>query len=266
VNGLRKAAEAELTGNSYYQVANRIAHLIEIVGPAEESATPSEDVAYDFAAMLTEVRKGVQEHLSGNRYYLAVNKLEELASFATPAAQAPARRGPSFDDLAVASKARVEGAAASLGIVIARQAAVLHAQSAETLANGELERRSSEPCLMAELAPAALEPVAPAPIFAEAAAPALASEAAQSLGSPAAQSEHGAVQGTAPSAEAARPAAAPAFQPSAPAYDSKTASAGQTIAAATGQELQGKEPAEIKHKPPKTLFKLWLDLAFGRKD
>src|SRR5262249_3139401 len=78
VNGLRKAAEAELPGNSYYQVANRIAHLIEIVGPAEESATPSEDVVYDFAAMLTEVRKGVQEHLSGNRYYLAVNKLEEL--------------------------------------------------------------------------------------------------------------------------------------------------------------------------------------------
>jgi hypothetical protein len=270
VLGLRQAAEAGLPGNSYYQAANRITHLIEIVGQAEENAAPSEDSAYDFATMLAEVRKGVQSHLSGNRYYLAINKLEELAFFAMPAAQTPAQRGSSFEELAAASKARVEAIAVSLGIVTARQAPPLHAQFAETLADGELERRSSEPCLMAELAPPALEPVAPASIFAEAAAPAPFDKAAENLGSPAAQGEHSPVQGAISSAAAAYPAAAPAFQPSAPAYDRAAASAGETVGAApipaAGQEIQVKEPDEFKRKQPKTLFKLWLDLAFGRKD
>jgi hypothetical protein len=270
VTGLRKAAEAGLTGNSYYQTANRIADLFEIIGPAAEGAAPSGDAAYDFAIMLAGVRKSVHSHLSGNRYYMAINKLDEIASIAKPAPEAAAQRRPSFEGLAAASKARAEAAAASLGVVPAREAVPLHAQSAETIADGELERRSSEPCLMAELAPPALEPVAPAPILAEAATPAPLDQAAKSLGSPAAQSEHSAAQGTAPSAAAAHPAAAPAFQPSAPAYDPEAASAGQTVGAApdpaAGQYVQVKEPDEIKRKEPKTLFKLWLDLAFGRKD
>src|SRR5262249_54076263 len=151
----------------------------------------------------------------------------------------------------------------NLGIVMAGRAAPPHAQPAGTLADGELERRSSEPCLMAELAPPALEPLAPAPILAGTAAPAHHGEAERGLGSPSAESERSAVQGAAPSAASA--------------YDSKTASAGETIAAGTGaghdsrapaarQKIQVKEPREIKPKEPKTLFKLWLDLAFGRKD
>jgi hypothetical protein len=277
VNGLRKAAEARLTGNHYYQTANRIADLIELIGPAEQSGRPGEDKAYDFATMLAEVRRSVQSHLSGNSYYIAVNKLDELASFAERAAEAPAQRRPSFEELAAASKARVEAASASLGVAIARQAVPLHAQSGGTLAEGELERRSSEPCLMAELAPPALEPVAPAPIFTEAAAPAPRGDAAKSLGPSAAPGEHSSPQGTAPSTAAAHPAAAPAFPSSAPANDTEAASARQTVGTArvtageapdpaAGQEIQIKKPDGIKRKEPKTLFKLWLDLAFGRKD
>jgi hypothetical protein len=312
VNGLRKAAEAELTGNAYYQAASQITHLIEIIGPVEESPVPSKDPAAGFATALAEVRKGLQSGLTGNRYYLAVNQLEELAPFAKLTAQAPGQRSPSFDELAAASKARLEASATSLGIVTPHRA--IPAASAETLADGELERRSSEPCLMAELAPPALEPLAPAPLPAKATAPVPAGEATQNLGSPAAQSAHGAVQGTALPPAAPRPSATAALQPSAPADDSKAASTGQTIEAAgdpapdqnpveaafylgspaiedasleeetvredmaaagrareatvstAGQDVQRAEPGEIKRKQPKTLFKLWLDLAFGRKD
>jgi hypothetical protein len=313
VNALRKAAEAELTGNGYYQAANRIAHLIEIIGPVEESPAPSKDRAAGFVTALAEVRNGLQSGLLGNRYYMAINKLEELAPFAAPAAPVPAQASPSFEQLAAVSKARVEAAAASLGVVMAHRALPLNVQPAETLADGELERRSSEPCLMAELAPPALEPVAPAPLPSKAAATAPHGGATQSLGSPPAQSEHGTVQGTAPPAAAAHSAAASALEPSAPAHDSEAAAAGQTLKAASDpapsenpaeasfylgspavsdasqeeeavrqdiaaagarngpepaarQDVQVKEPGEIKRKQPKTLFKLWLDLAFGRKD
>jgi hypothetical protein len=313
VTGLRKAAEAGLIGNSYYQTANRIADLIELIGPAAEGAVPNEDAAHDFASALAGARKAVESHLSGNRYYMAINKLEELACL-SPAPPSPAQRAPSFDELAAASKARAAAAAASLGVVTAREAVPLHAQSPETLADGELERRSSEPCLMTELAPPALEPVAPAPIFPQATAPADLGKAAQSLGSPPASGEHSAVPGAAPVAAAAHPAAASALQASTPAYDTKAASAVQTLEAAgdpapdqspdeaafylgspaasdagleeeavrldmataeagraaaapaAGQEIRVKKTDEIKPKESKTLFKLWLDLAFGRKD
>jgi hypothetical protein len=269
VNGLRKAAETGLTDNSYYQTANRITHLIELIGPGEASRAPDEDAAFDLATMLAEVRKGVQSHLSGNRYYMAVNCLDELAFFATPAAAAPPQPRPSFDELAAVSKARVAAVAASLGIKTARQAVHLDAPGAGTLADGELERRSSEPCLMAEFASPALEPVASASVPAEAAATAPSDETAESLGSPSAPSQRGTVQGTAPPAAAAHPATAPAFPHSAPAYDPEAASARQTVEEAPdpvgGQEIQVRVADESARKEPKTLFKLWLDLAFGRK-
>jgi hypothetical protein len=270
VNGLRKAAEAELTGNTYYQTVNRIEAFTEIIGPVEETAIPGEDTAYGIATTLIEVRKEVQSHLSDNRYYMAVNRLEELASFVTLHAEAPVRRGLSFDELAAASKARAEAAAASLGIMTARRAAPLPAQSAETLANGELEKRSSESCLMAELAPPAMEPVASAPVFTKTATSTPLHEGAESLGSQAAQGEHSAAQGTAPPAAAADPATAGAFPPSTPAHDSEAAPARQTVEEALDpagkQEIRVTMPDENKRKEPKTLFKLWLDLAFGRKD
>src|SRR5215813_8955176 len=99
--GLRKAAETEFIGNAFYQAANQIALLIEIMRPAAESDAPIGDPAHDFATMLAEVRKGVQSELSGNSYYLAVNKLEELASFVNPVAKIP--KSPTFAELAAAS-------------------------------------------------------------------------------------------------------------------------------------------------------------------
>jgi hypothetical protein len=245
VNSLRKAAEAALTGNNYYQAANRIADLIELIGPAGESTAPTEEAARGFPAALARARTGVESHLSGNRYYMAINKLDELGSF-LPISPPPAQRRPSFDELAAASKARTGEAAASLGIITARTASSPE-QFAGALAGGELERRSSEPCLMAELAPPALEPVAAAAIFTEAAAPAHRWEAAQNLGSPAvsdASLEEDAVRLDVPAAEAARDAPPPA----------------------STQTIQVKKPDEIKPREPKTLFKLWLDLTFGRKD
>jgi hypothetical protein len=38
------------------------------------------------------------------------------------------------------------------------------------------------------------------------------------------------------------------------------------VAPAAVQKIEVIKPAETKRKEPKTLFKLWLDLAFGRKD
>jgi hypothetical protein len=49
--------------------------------------------------------------------------------------------------------------------------------------------------------------------------------------------------------------------------DMASAEAGRDARApAAVQEIDVKEPDEIKRREPKTLFKLWLDLAFGRKD
>jgi len=44
------------------------------------------------------------------------------------------------------------------------------------------------------------------------------------------------------------------------------APAPEAVAPAAVRKIEVIKPAETKRKEPKTLFKLWLDLAFGRKD
>ena len=181
--GLRKAAEAEFTGNTYYQVANEIDGLIESVGGNEGGVTPGQGAAYGFATMVDEVRRLAKARTDGNQYYSIVVKLDRLESYMTPAApvseqpaakatapaaapatapasapvHTPSPAEPNFDDLAAASKARVEVVAAGLGIVPAHHMAPPHHEAPDVL-----EMRSSEPCSMAELAPIAEEQVAAA--------------------------------------------------------------------------------------------------------
>jgi hypothetical protein len=175
VYGLRKAAEAEFTGNTYYQVANEIDGLIETVGGNYASVSPGQGAAYGFATMIDEVRRLAKARTAGNEYYSIVVKLDRLSAHLTPAAPAgekpaatapaaapatapvhtPSPAKPTFDDLAAASKARVELVAASLGIVPAHHMAAPHHETADVL-----EKRSSEPCSMAELAPVAEDSVA----------------------------------------------------------------------------------------------------------
>ncbi len=175
VYSLRKAAEAEFTGNAYYQVANEIDGLIETVGGNEGGVAPGQGAAYGFATTIDEVRRLAKARTEGNQYYSIVVKLDRLTAHLTPAApvgekptatapaaapapasapvHTPSPAKPTFDDLAAASKARVELVAADLAIHMAPP----HHEAADVL-----EKRSSEPCSMAELAPVAVEPVAAA--------------------------------------------------------------------------------------------------------
>jgi len=123
----------------------------------------------------------------------------------------------------------------------------------EALAERRLERRSSE------AGTEILEAVEPAAISAEVPPEPNAAEAAFYLGSPAPESdasleEESVLEDIAAAEAAAEPAAAV----SAPVLD--------TPAPSAGQKIEVKKPDQTKAKPPKTLFKLWLDLAFGRKD
>ena len=183
--GLRKAAEAEFTGNAYYQIANEIDGLIETLGGNEGGVTPGQGAAYGFATMIDEVRRLAKARTEGNQYYSIVVKLDRLESHMIPAApvseqptapapatapaaapvtapasapvHTPSPARPTFDDLAAASKARVEVVAAGLDIVPAHHVAPPHHEVPDVL-----EKRSSEPCSMAELAPVAEEQVAAA--------------------------------------------------------------------------------------------------------
>ena len=189
VYGLRKAAEAQFTGNDYYQVANEIAVLIELLGWGDGPVPVGQGASYGFATMLDEVRKLARASTSGSQYNVIVHKLDRLASYVTPAASVPApaapvsekpaaaaapaaapepvtRRSccapapvaapvevpasvpaptpsaakPTFDDLAAASKARVEEVAASLGIGAAHHAAPSHHEAEAAPAVGPSEQ------------------------------------------------------------------------------------------------------------------------------
>ncbi len=84
-------------------------------------------------------------------------------------------------------------------------------------------------------------------------------EAAPDLGEPAVQGEAPAVEEAVIVEVAAAEIAAP------PAVAAAPEPAPEAAAVAPVQKIEI-EPAEPKRKEPKTLFKLWLDLAFGRKD
>ncbi len=270
VYGLRKAAEAGFKGNAYYQVTNRIDGLIEQLGWGDGGIPVGKGAAYGFASMLAEVRKIAEASTSGNQYRTIAREIEHIASLVAPSATAAPKAGatsekdaaaidanasqaarPTFNSLAAASKARVGEAAASLGIAAAHHPETPHRQAEPILADGELERRSSEPCAMAELAPVVLEPVAAAAVSAEALAVPGLDGAAHRLGSPSAQAGDGATQGTA-AQSAPETASHPAAEPSASAHD--------RAADAARQKIEVKE--EPKPKKKKTFFRLW----FGKKD
>lgn len=142
ISRLRKATQAELHGNAYYLAANQIANLSELMGAGDASADPpSNSGAGGFVAALASLRAQVEKQLSGNVFYLASWRLDELA-FLAAAPPGPPR---SFDDIAAAAKSRVETVRASLGLSAP-------ATAAGTLSDELLETRSSEPCAMAELA------------------------------------------------------------------------------------------------------------------
>jgi hypothetical protein len=176
VYSLRKAAEAEFTGNTYYQVANEIDGLIETVGGNEGGFTPGQGAAYGFATAIDEVRRLAKARTEGNQYYSIAVKLDRLASHLTPAApvsekpaatapaaapvtapasapvHTPSPAKPTFDDLAAASKARVEVVAAGLGIVPAHHIAPPHLEAPDVLGthNSELAPIAGEQVAAAE--------------------------------------------------------------------------------------------------------------------
>ena len=93
VYGLRKAAEGQFTGNAYYQVANEVNELIELLGWGSGEAAPGQGAAYGFATMLAEVRKFAKTGTSGSLYSAITYKLDVLASYMTAAGSAPAPVG-----------------------------------------------------------------------------------------------------------------------------------------------------------------------------
>ena len=138
VYGLRRAAEAQFIGNTYYQVANEITDLTELLGLHSGSVPVGQGASYGFATMLAEIRKASEACTSTGRRAAIAHKLDVLASHLAPAT--PASEKP----------------AAAVAPAPAHPAAPSH-REAEVL-----ETRSSEPCSMAELAPVAAEPVAAA--------------------------------------------------------------------------------------------------------
>ncbi|MFY9640628.1 MAG: hypothetical protein WCD20_05490 [Rhodomicrobium sp.] len=280
VYGLRKAAEADFTGNAYYQVTNRIDGLIEHLGWGDGGIRAGKGAAYGFASMLAEARRIAEASTSGNQYHMIARELDQLGSYLTPsataapkaeamsekriaaiaanapvAAPAPAPVSiswgarPTFDALAAASKARVEEMAASFGIATAHHPDTLHHETPHheaepILADGELERRSSEPCSMEELAPVILEPVAAAAFSAEAAAVSQLDGGAHHLGSPSAPAGDGATQGTA-AAQAPETAPHPAAEPSAPAHDRAADAAREKIE--SFDDLAAASKAQVEH-------------------
>ncbi len=89
VYGLRKAAEGQFTGNAYYQVANEVNELIELLGWGSGEAAPGQGAAYGFATMLAEVRKFAKTGTSGSLYSAITYKLDVLASYMTATGSAP---------------------------------------------------------------------------------------------------------------------------------------------------------------------------------
>ncbi len=97
---------------------------------------------------------------------LAVAKAPTPAAVPYPIptfAPAPSEPKPSFADLAAASKARVEQVATSLDIAPAHHVAPAPREAQAAPEPEVLEKRSSEPCSMPEIAPVAAELVAAAP-------------------------------------------------------------------------------------------------------
>jgi hypothetical protein len=247
---LRGALEREFTGNRYYRASQELAELRELLGAKEAGAGRRDQPSEDYAAAIRALARKAEGELSGNRFYLVRSKLEFLAFLgevtkitvlaAAPAAVLVQKRARDFDELAAASAARVAETAHALGISIAATAA----KQPETLADGELERRSSEPCMLAEFE--AVREVAPPGLPPEAVPPTVTAQTSPDLGPPAAPvaARNGARESFKGAAEKSR--AASARDAAAAADDRASAAAGETLASR------------------KLVFGLWLDALFGR--
>ncbi len=200
-----------------------------------------------------------------------------------------AGQGRNFDDLATASAARLREAAQAIGVPLTPASQDAHAEAGfaeepqepspfaaepvhaaaqpETLADGELERRSSEPCDMPPVEPAQPEQRDdPSGIYPAGSADAGAAEAAPDLGSPdiaAGVAEPDARPEPRTAAPEEEPAKAPA-PTAAPADAAETASAGQTVKPAE-VAAPAASAAPSRPKVQKPLFMLWLDILFGKK-
>ncbi len=159
LNGLKKAAGNELSGEAHDEALLYIEELFRLAGFDGEDAGDGGSVsAPAFADAVTEVRAQAEGELSGNAFYVASKMLDDLiglsphpasptvehapeplakpapaepaapVGFTGTASSAPveteaAPAGATFDELAAAAKARVEEAAASLGAEIVHHSA-----------------------------------------------------------------------------------------------------------------------------------------------
>lgn len=236
---VRKRAEAELFDNRFYLFAHKLDVLAFLAaqGKAPPQAVapvtapqpaPSQSVALQQASALPQ----------------DASPQDSATSKAVPNGAHPVKNAyeRNFEELAAASKARVQQNAAALGIVTASPL-----QDAEAADDGELRRRSSEPCYQRDFE--TVDPVAATVVSSQAVPAAGIVPASADMGLPAA-SVGGGTQGHETDRVQAAPQTAEKAVHSAPAKDDReTASASETISEAA------------RRKP---LFSLWMDMLFGR--
>lgn len=85
-------AQAELTGNTYYMVSQKLIELREIVLNGDSShdceADKSPQRLIGLAPVIVSLRAKIESELRDNRYYLAAHKLDVLAFIARRAISA----------------------------------------------------------------------------------------------------------------------------------------------------------------------------------
>lgn len=193
LNGLQRAADGELSGETQRAASQYIQELFRLAGfDGRDAGEGGGEEAVPFAQALAEVRTQAEGELSGNAFDLASKIFDNLANlssypasapqeharepvaepaphFSQPASETPAESpraeaapvGASFDGLGAASKARVEEFAASLGAALhyashSHERHDVH-EHRDVLAGMEFEKRRPEPCSMPEIVPLAEE-------------------------------------------------------------------------------------------------------------
>jgi len=295
LNGLKSAAGNELSGEAHEVALQHIKGLFRLAGfDGEDTGDGGNEAPVSFAQALANVRAQAEGELSGNAFYLASNSLDDLAGLSSGpvthspehapepvlghgsgTAAEPAPAAPSFDDLAAASKARVEEAA-SLGAKTAHHQATLHEhheahEHYDVLAGMEFEKRSSEPCCMPEILPLTEEPVTepPAVKVIQARSAREVAEATHDFGIPAGEAGQTALafeRKAAASAPAPGAAAEAPVEPSMIVTKAERRPASPTpetpkVAAKTFEAA----PKQQHKTPEKTFFSLWLDMVFSRR-
>jgi hypothetical protein len=148
----------------------------------------------------------------------------------------------------------------------APETTIRETQEAETLADGELERRSSEPFGMPAIESGRVETLQAASLSPDPVSGAADAQPQVDLGSPHSPAGAGGSAKPverAPAAEEAAIASAP--QPAAQQDAPAATSASADINPAAGRERPPAEKIEAMQRQQKSLFTLWLDLVFGRK-